>query len=355
MAKRTRIQSRKAGLPPGTLIHIGEKLSDEIKISLMSYDEGHVTERSISTLQECRLPGDFSGVTWINIEGLHDIKILEQVGANFGMHPLILEDILNTGQRPKIEDLGSYIFIVLKMFSNQEESAEELEAEQVSIILGGNYVISFWEKEGKILDPIRERIRSGKGRIRKMGAAYLTYAILDAIVDSYFIVLERLGEKIESYEDSLVKRPTSQTLQAIQHLKREMILLRKSVWPLREIIGYLERNESALIDNSINIFFKDVYDHTIQLIDTIETFRDTLSSMLDIYLSSISNKMNEVMKVLTVIATLFMPLTFLAGVYGMNFSHMPELKWQLGYLFFWVLIAVIAILMIIYFKRRKWM
>ncbi|MBN1546825.1 MAG: magnesium/cobalt transporter CorA [Syntrophaceae bacterium] len=355
MTKRIRKQSKKAGLPPGTLIHIGEKLSDEIKISLMSYDDGHIAERSISTLQECRLPADFPGVTWINVEGLHDVKILEQVGANFGMHPLILEDILNTGQRPKIEDLGNYIFIVLKMFSNQEESGEELEAEQVSIILGSNYVISFWEKEGKTLDPIKERIRNGKGRIRKMGASYLTYGILDAIVDSYFIVLERLGEKIETYEDSLVNRPTSHTLQAIQHLKREMIFLRKSVWPLREIIGYLERTESSLIDNSVSIFFKDVYDHTIQLIDTIETFRDTLSSMLDIYLSSISNKMNEVMKVLTIIATLFMPLTFMAGVYGMNFQNFPELKWQYGYLMFWIVIAVMAILMIIYFKRKKWM
>jgi magnesium transporter len=355
MAKHIKKQSRKAGLPPGTLIHIGEKLSDQIKISLMSYDEEHVTERSISTLQECRLPEDFPGITWINIEGLHDIKILEQLGANFGMHPLILEDILNTGQRPKIEDLGNYIFIVLKMFNSQEELTEDLEAEQVSIILGGNYVISFWEKEGKTIDPIRERIRNGKGRIRKMGTDYLTYAIIDALVDSYFIVLERLGEKIEFYEDSLVSKPTPQTLQAIQHLKREMILLRKAVWPLREVIGYLERTESNLLDNSMGIFFKDVYDHTIQLIDTIETFRDTLSAMLDIYLSSISNKMNEVMKVLTIIATLFMPLTFLAGVYGMNFTHMPELKWEFGYLIFWILIAVTTVLMLIYFRRKKWM
>jgi magnesium transporter len=355
MAKHIKKQSRKAGLPPGTLIHIGEKLSDQIKISLMSYDEEHVTERSISTLQECRLPEDFPSITWINIEGLHDIKILEQLGANFGMHPLILEDILNTGQRPKIEDLGNYIFIVLKMFNSQEELTEDLEAEQVSIILGGNYVISFWEKEGKTIDPIRERIRNGKGRIRKMGTDYLTYAIIDALVDSYFIVLERLGEKIEFYEDSLVSKPTPQTLQAIQHLKREMILLRKAVWPLREVIGYLERTESNLLDNSIGIFFKDVYDHTIQLIDTIETFRDTLSAMLDIYLSSISNKMNEVMKVLTIIATVFMPMTFLAGVYGMNFTHMPELKWEFGYLIFWILIAVTTVLMLIYFRRKKWM
>ena len=355
MAKHLKKQSRKAGLPPGTLIHIGEKLSDQIKISLMSYDEEHVTERLISTLQECRLPEDFPGVTWINIEGLHDIKMLEQLGANFGMHPLILEDILNTGQRPKIEDLGNYIFIVLKMFNNQEKLTEDLEAEQVSIILGCNYVISFWEKEGKTIDPIRERIKNGKGRIRKMGTDYLTYAIIDALVDSYFIVLERLGEKIEFYEDSLVSKPTPQTLQAIQHLKREMVLLRKSVWPLREVIGYLERTESNLLDNSIGIYFKDVYDHTIQLIDTIETFRDTLSAMLDIYLSSISNKMNEVMKVLTIIATLFMPLTFLAGVYGMNFTHMPELKWEFGYLIFWILIAVTTVLMLIYFRRKKWL
>ncbi len=355
MTKRVKKQSRKAGLPPGTLIHIGDVLSDQIKISLMSYDEEHVAERSISTLQECRLPEDFPGITWINVEGLHETKILEQLGANFGMHPLILEDILNTAQRPKIEDLGKYIFIVLKMFNNHEDKAEELESEQVSIILGSNYVVSFWEKEGKTLDPIRERIRSGKGRLRKMGPDYLTYAIIDAIVDSYFIVLEQLGEKIEFYEDTLVSKPTPQTLQAIQHLKREMIILRKSVWPLREIVGFLERTESNLLDDSVGIYFKDVYDHTIQLIDTIETFRDTLSAMLDIYLSSISNKMNEVMKVLTVIATLFMPLTFLAGVYGMNFTFMPELKWEYGYLMFWILIAITVVLMLIYFRKKKWL
>jgi magnesium transporter len=354
MAKHIKKQSRKAGLPPGTLIHIGEVLSDEIKISLTSYDEEHLVERSISTLHECRLPEEFPGVTWINIEGLHNIKLLEQLGANFGMHPLILEDILNTGQRPKIEDLGNYIFIVVKIFNNLEDSDDELEAEQVSIILGGNYVVSFWEKERKTVEPIRERIRNGKGRIRKMGADYLAYAILDAIVDSYFIVLEKLGEKIEIYEDSLIARPTPQTLQAIQHLKREMIVLRKSVWPLREVIGFMERTESNLLDSATGIFFKDVYDHTIQLIDTIETFRDTLSAMLDIYLSSISNKMNEVMKVLTIIATVFMPMTFLAGVYGMNFTNFPEIKWEYGYLMFWIVIAITAILMVIYFKRKKW-
>jgi len=354
MTKRVKKQSRKAGLPPGTLIHIGDVLSDKIKISLMNYDEEHVAERSIGTLQECRLRETSPGITWINVEGLHDIKILEQLGANFGMHPLILEDILNTAQRPKIEDLGKYIFIVLKIFNSQDEKAEGLEAEQVSIILGGNYVVSFWEKEGKTLDPIRERIRSGKGRLRKMGSDYLTYAIIDAIVDSYFIVLEQLGEKIEFYEDTLVSKPTPQTLQAIQHLKREMIVLRKSVWPLREIVGFLERTESNLLDDSVGLYFKDVYDHTIQLIDTIETFRDTLSAMLDIYLSSMSNRLNEVMKVLTIIATIFMPLTFLAGVYGMNFKHMPELAWQWSYPALWLIMIAIAGTMLIIFRRKKW-
>jgi len=253
-----------------------------------------------------------------------------------------------------MEDFVDYIFIVLKMlYYNEKEN--EIKAEQVSLILGSGFVMSFQESEGDVFDPIRERIRSNRGRIRKAGADYLAYVLIDEIVDNYFIILEKLGEKIEDIEDKLVTNPAPETLQTIHSLKREMIFLRKSVWPLREVISRLERWESPLINKSMNIYLRDVYDHTIQVIDAIETFRDMLSGMLDIYLSSISNRMNQVMKVLTIIATIFIPLTFIVGIYGMNFKFMPELEQFWGYPMVYLIMSVIGVLMMIYFRRRKWL
>ena len=230
-----------------------------------------------------------------------------------------------------------------------------IKAEQVSVILGSNFVISFQEIPGDVFDPIRDRIRNAKGRIRKMGADYLAYALLDAIVDNYFIILEKLGEKIEDMEEALVQNPTPETLQTIHHLKRETIFLRKSVWPLREVINSLERKESALIQEKTLIYIRDVYDHTIQVIDSVETFRDLVSGMLDIYLSSISNKMNNVMRVLTIIATIFIPLTFVAGIYGMNFKFMPELEWPMSYPLVWIIMIGITLSMIVYFRKKEWL
>jgi len=253
-----------------------------------------------------------------------------------------------------MEDFVDYLFVVLKML-HYDEKEKAVRAEQVSLILGSNYVISFQETEGDVFDPIRERIRMERGRIRKMGADYLAYSLIDEIVDNYFLILEKLGEKIEDMEDALVTNPTPETLQAIHGLKREMIFLRKSVWPLREVISRLERWESPLIDKSIAIYLRDVYDHTIQVIDAIETFRDMLSGMLDIYLSSISNRMNEIMKVLTMIATIFIPLTLIAGIYGMNFKYMPELESPWGYPMIYLVMLVIGIIMVIYFRRKRWL
>ncbi len=313
MPKLTKKRSEKAGLPPGTLVHIGEKKAEIPKITIMDYGEAHFQEKVVKTIEECFLFKDTPTVTWINIDGLHQVEILEKLGECYGFHPLVLEDILNTDQRPKIEDYGEYLYIVLKMLDQSNQSKEIL-TEQISLILGPSFVISFQEREGDVFDPIRERIRTGKGRIRKMGADYLTYSLLDSIVDNYFIVMEKLGEKIEFLEEELVKRPIPETLQTIHHLKREMIFFRKSVWPLREVIGSLERGELPLVKETTRIYLRDVYDHTIQVIDTIETFRDMVSGMLDIYLSSVSNRLNSVMKVLTIIATIFMPLTFIAGI-----------------------------------------
>jgi magnesium transporter len=354
MPKLTKKRSRKAGLPPGTLVHIGEKKAEFPKITIMDYSEAHFQEKEVKTIEECFLFKETPTVTWINIDGLHQVEILEKLGECYGFHPLVLEDILNTDQRPKIEDYGEYLYVVLKMIDQGNQSNEIL-TEQISLILGPSFVISFQEKEGDVFDPIRERIRSGKGRIRKMGADYLAYALLDSIVDNYFIVMEKLGERIEFLEEELVKRPIPETLQTIHHLKREMIFFRKAVWPLREVIGSLERGELPLVKETTRIYLRDVYDHTIQVIDTIETFRDMVSGMLDIYLSSVSNRLNAVMKVLTIIATIFMPLTFIAGIYGMNFKHMPELEWKWGYPTVWIAVILIGVSMLIYFKKKGWL
>ena len=354
MPRLIKRRSKKAGFPPGTLVHIGEKKSETPKITIMDYDEANFQEKEIKTIEECFLFKDKPTVTWINIDGLHQIEILEKLGECYGLHPLVLEDILNTDQRPKMEDYGDYIYIVLKML-DQGHKSNEIVTEQISLILGPNFVFSFQEKEGDVFDPIRERIRNGKGRIRKMGGDYLAYALLDSIVDNYFIILEKLSEKIEYLEEKLITRPTPETLQTIHHIKREMIFLRKAIWPLREVIGGLERNESSLIEESTKIYLRDIYDHTIQTIDTIETFRDMVSGMLDIYLSSVSNRLNSVMKVLTIIATIFMPLTFLAGIYGMNFKYMPELEWRWGYPAIWLIMIGIGIFMLVYFKKKNWL
>lgn len=353
MVKFIKRISKTAGHVPGELVHVGEKKVDEVKVSVIDYDDKNFQEKIIANIEELLPFKDTPTVTWININGLHDVDFIEKIGNNFEMHPLTLEDIVNTGQRPKYEDFDQYIFVTLKILMFDEEK-KEIISEQVSLVFGANFVISFQEIEGDVFNPIRERIRNAKGRIRKMGPDYLAYSLLDAVVDNYFSILEKFGEKIEGMEEDLVANPTPQTLQAIHDLKRDAIFLRKSVWPLREVAGGLERSESILIKKETHIFLRDVYDHTIQVIDTIETFRDMVSGMLDIYLSSVSNRMNEVMKVLTIFAAIFIPLTFMAGVYGMNFEFMPELKWKWGYFALLGLMAVVGFGMLFHFRRKKW-
>ena len=347
-------RSKKKGLAPGTLVYIGEQKIDQIRITLIDYDKKGFQEKKIENIEECFPFKDKPTITWINIDGLHDTCIIEKIGKHFDLHPLVLEDILNTGQRPKFEDLDKYIFVVGKMMYYDDQE-NETKTEQISFILGQNFVISFQEKLGDVFDPIRERIRQAKGRIRKEKADYLLYALLDSIVDNYFIILEKVGDKIENLEEIVVKSPEPASLQTIHALKREMIFLRKSVWPLREVINNLGKTDSKLIQSSINIYLRDIYDHTIQIIDTVETFRDMLSGLHDTYLSSISNKMNEIMKVLTIFAAIFIPLTFIAGIYGMNFQFMPELSWRWGYFAVWGVILTVGITMIIYFKKKKWL
>jgi magnesium transporter len=346
--------SKKIGLAPGTLVHVGEKKTEEVQITLIDYDATHFQEKVIEAVEESFPFKEEPTVTWINIDGLHEVGVIESLGKHFGLHPLILEDIVHTGQRPKMEDFEEYLFTVLNMLRYDQED-DQVKAEQVSLVVGPNYVLSFQERSGDVFNGVRERLRKGKGRIRKAGSDYLAYALLDAVVDEYFLILETIGEKIEVVEEELLANSTRETLQNIHDMKREMIFFRKQVWPLRELINGLSKGESSLIRESTGIYLRDIYDHTIQIIDTIESFRDMLSGMLDIYLSTISNKMNEVMKVLTIMATIFIPLTFLAGIYGMNFKYMPELEWRWGYFMVWGVMVVIVVSLVGYFKRKRWL
>lgn len=343
---------KKAGLPPGTLVHVGEKKAEEVKITVMDYNEKDLEERELPSLAECFAYKDGPNLTWINVDGLHEVEIVRKIGEHFGLHPLVLEDIVHTDQRPKVEDYEQYLFMICKMFMF-EEAESRIDTEQFSLILGQNFILTFQEREGDVFEPVRERLRKGKGRIRTAGMDYLAYALVDAVVDNYFVVLEKIGERIERLEEAMTEDPGPETMQMIHHLKRELIWLRKSVWPLREVIGRLEREEISLIQEKTTIFLRDVYDHTIQVIETIETFRDMTSGMLDLYLSTISNRMNEVMKVLTIIATIFIPLTFIAGIYGMNFKYMPELEWHWGYPVVLIIMLVVVIIMIFWFRRKR--
>lgn len=344
-------RSEKTGLPPGTLVHIGEMKSEHTRIELFHYDESSFLEIELSDISEAFQYTEHKGVVWINIHGLHDTRIVEAIGRHFNLHPLTLEDVMNANQRPKVEDFSSYIFVVLKMLYPLKE---QIITEQVSIIFGKNYIISFQEDGADVFNPVREQIRTNKGRLRKMGPDYLGYALIDNIVDNYFGILEKLGEAIEVIEERLTDNPLPASLHAIHRMRRQMVMLRKSVWPLREVISHLHREDSELITAQTSLYLRDVYDHTIQVIDGVETFRDILSGMLDLYLSSVSNRLNQIMKVLTIIATIFMPLTFIVGLYGMNFKYMPELRQWWGYPAVLILMIVIAGWMLRYFKKKKW-
>jgi magnesium transporter len=346
--------SKKAGLPPGTLVHIGEKKTEIPRIRVIDFDEEHFEDRDLAAFDECLRYKDKPTRTWISIEGLHRVEVIEKLGQCFNLHPLALEDVLNTDQRPKLDDYGDYLCVFLKILS-YDEQIEQLKVEQFSLILGSTYVISLQESPGNILDSVRDRLRKGMGRIRKLDHDYLAYALLDAIVDQYFLVLEKMGEGIESLEENLMSDATPETARRVHQLKRNLILLRKSVWPVREVMGRLEVGESHLIKDRTRLFFRDVYDHVMHVIDTIETFRDMASGMIDIYLSSTSNKLNEVMKVLTIIATIFIPMTFIVGVYGMNFTYMPELKWPWAYPALWILMIALGVSMVVYFRKKKWL
>ncbi len=348
-------EPKQIGLPPGTLVYTGEKRTEPISIKLFEYDKDTFSERNVNDITEIKTSLENDKASWILVDGVHNIELMEKFQNYFNIHPLAMEDIVHTTQRPKAEEYQEQLFIILRMFLFEEESGD-LKNEQVSFVLGKNYLLTFLEDPGDVFNPVRERIRKDGTKLRNNGADFLAYALIDAVVDSYFHILEKLGEEIEEIEDRLVANPTKEDLQAVHQMRRNMILLRKSVWPLREVISHLQRNEINLINSSTQIYIRDLYDHIIQIMDTIESYRDMIVGMLDVYLSSTSNKLNEVMKFLTIISTLFIPLTFLAGVYGMNFHYFPELKIRWMYPWgFWIISSMISVGMIFLFKRKNWL
>ncbi|MDD4835732.1 MAG: magnesium/cobalt transporter CorA [Dethiosulfovibrio sp.] len=354
--RREKLSQRRAKIStaPGTPIFVGERKMDDVRIDVISYDQDQVVELKDVQIQELPEISDEGKVTWINVSGVHDLGIVEGLGRKFNLHPLTVEDIVNTSQRPKAEVFPEYLFVVLKMISYDDE-AECIDVEHVSLILGSGYVISFLEDEGDVFDMVRERIRLSKGIMVKLKSDYLAYALIDSVVDHYFLAVEKVGDLTEDMDDRLLSDPQPGDLQEIHRLKRDILTLRKSVWPLREGIGIMEKNGTAFFHPETKVFLRDLYDHTIQVIDMVEALRDLLGGMHDTYLSSVSNRMNEVMKVLTIIATVFIPVTFIAGVYGMNFRYMPELEWRWGYPLVWAVMIGIGGAMVVFFKRKKWL
>lgn len=342
----------KLGAAPGTLLHIGKHKQISAGIQLISYGADELEESIISNLA-CYQRGSEAGqVSWLNVDGVADPAMVEALGQQFQLHPLVMEDILNTDQRPKVEDYRGYLYIVLRMLQFDKDR-QQIHSEQVSLVLGEDYVLSFQERPGAVFDGVRERLRAGR-RIRFMRSDYLTYALLDAVVDHYFEMLEYIGEQVEELEDQVVSSPGPDTLARMHHYKREMLLLRKSIWPLRELLSRLSRDESPLITDETRLYLRDVYDHVIHVMDSIDTIRELLVSLLDLYLSSVSKRTNEIMKVLTIFASLFMPLTFIVGVYGMNFDVMPELRWAWGYPAVMLVMLLLVVGLLVFFRRRRW-
>lgn len=360
MARLMKRVSKKTGLGPGSVVHVGDRKVDEVKISIVDYDQTnhrtHVTGRE----EDCLPNKDLSSVTWIDVCGLHDVEIVTGIGQKFGIHELVLEDIANTGQRPKIGNTDEYVFIVLKMLYFDDKT-DQLLSEQVSLVFGSNYLLSFQERETDVFESVRHRLEKTIPRDKFLGTDYLAHALMDAVVDHYYIVLESIAERIEELEEDLVDNPKHQHIETIYELKRELVGIRRRIWPLREVVGGLERLESPLIHDYTQLYVRDLYEHVVQVSDTVETFRDIVSGLLEIHLSSVSNRMNQVMKVLTIIATIFIPLSFVAGVYGMNFDtsvspfNMPELGFKYGYIFFWIAVVLIGSGLLILFRRQKWL
>jgi magnesium transporter len=352
--------TQKPGTIPGTLELSDNQRDEQVSITVHEYDKDHADSVPVEEIEECASYLNKSSKTWIQVQGLGEIEKVRSICSYFDLHPLIQEDIINTVQRPKAEEYKRCVFIVMRMLRYSPEQ-QSVETEQVSIIIGLNYILSFQETDQPVFKPIIERIRNGKGRIREAGRDYLAYALIDTITDQYFMHLNDLNVQLEQIEDELIEKPNNYTLQKIHTVRKDLSFTRRSLWPTRDMLYMLTRTETKLIEDSTKIYLRDVHDHMVQILDNLESFRDMSIRMYDMYMSDVSNKMNEVMKVLTIIATIFIPLTFIAGVYGMNFNpekspfNMPELNWYWGYIGCLAVMLAIAIIMIIYFRRKEWL
>ena len=356
------MRKQKKGMSPGSLVFTGERKVEEIKISIIDFNarkikETNINEQDVSKLKNYKIS---KNVTWINICGLHNTQVIDETGKIFGVHPLVLEDILNVGHSPKADEYDDYVFIVTKMI-NYNNELNELNIEQVSFVVGKNFLITFQEREGDVFDIIREKIRSNSGRIRKSGSDYLAYRLIDTMVDNYFTVLEKVDEHIEKIEDSLLVNPEDGILQNIHSIRKEIIRLKRAVSPLRDIIYNLEREQYSFIAKSTYVYLRDLYDHIKQIADNVENYREVINGLQEVYISQSGQKMNEIVKILTIISTIFIPLTFIVGIYGMNFHvenspwNMPELTWRYGYPFVIFVMICVVIGMLIFFKRKKWL
>lgn len=338
---------------PGTTVFVGQQRRERATIDIIEYSAEAIREWHQADVATCLTCLAGPTVCWINVNGVHDTGLIDELGDAFDLHPLTREDIANTSQRPKWEEFGGYAFLAMKMLDDGGP-ARGVTIEHVSLILGPTWVLSFLEDEGDVFESVRKRLRTASGRVRTMPADYLAFCLMDAVVDHYFLAVERIGEGVELIDEQVISNPSPGDINRIHRFKQQMLILRRAVWPLREVVGAIVRSESELLGERTKVFWRDLYDHSVQVIDMVETSRDSLASLHDTYLSSLSNRMNEVMKVLTVISTIFIPLTFLAGVYGMNFEHMPELKWKVGYYIVWAVMVAIGVLLIVYFRKRRW-
>jgi magnesium transporter len=344
---------KEVGLPPGTVAFSGERKIERVRLVVLSYGPDRIEEKEVGSVEECLPYLDGGGITWVSVQGLHETGVLRAIGEKLGLHPLVLEDIVSTGQRPKTEDFQDYLYVVVRML-DYDDAARCVSADQISVILGPGWVLSFQESARDAFEPVRERLRQGRGRSRKLKSDYLAYSLIDAVVDHYFVVLEKLGEQVEALEAELAADPRPDVLRSIHRVRSEMVLVRKSIYPVREVVAGLSRSGSRLIQKETDLFLRDVHDHSVQIIEALESYRDILSGLQELYLSMVSNRLNEIMKILTVGAMIFVPLTFLAGVYGMNFRYFPEIEWRWGYLLFWLVSILLSVCMLIVFRKKKW-
>ena len=344
---------KKVGSEPGTLVYVGDAANNKVTIDIIDYSPLEFNESIINDFDELHSCKKRDTVKWINVNGVNDEKIIREIGEIFGIHPLVLEDVMNTDQRPKVDFFDEYVYIVLKNL-NYNSKKDDFESEQISLVCGRNYVITFQEEIGDDFEPIRERLRKG-GRTRELGADFLAYSLVDLIVDTYYQILDRMGDWIEDLEDEIIHQPEIKKTLEIKDLRRDLQMLRKNIWPVRELINSILRHDTDIYGKEVRIYFKDIYDHIVQIIDTMDTYRDMITTLMDLYLSNISFKMNEVMKILTIIATIFIPITFITSLYGMNFDVMPELHTKYGYYSVLIVIVLVTLGMLYYFKRKKWL